>query len=162
MSKKRTYAQDSAENGTSGNTSSQAVDLSTGLVDIEGTNDNEAGVRGEVTDGDRNALDNVFVDGVDVVLELSRDGDNGGRVGNGSLDELQDALVMFLCGRLLDQIDLVLQDDDVLQLHNLNSGQMFTGLGLRAGFVGGNQQQSGVHDSGTVQHGSHKNIVSYW
>ena len=62
--------------------------------------------------------------------------------------------------RLLDQIDLILQNNDILKFHNLNGRQMFRRLGLGASFVSGNEQQSGVHDRGTVQHGGHQNIVS--
>ena len=61
---------------------------------------------------------------------------------------------------LLDQVDLVLQDDDVLELHDLDSGQVLRGLWLRARLVSSDQQQGGVHDRGTVQHRSHENVVS--
>src|SRR5690554_2468879 len=155
-----TCLQHSAEDGTSSNTASQAVDLCTGLVDIKGTNDDQTRVRRKVTDRDGDALDNIFVDGIDVVLELGRDRDNGCRVGNGSLDKLLNGLVVFQCCRLIDQINFVLKNDDVFQFHNLDGGQMFARLRLRARFVGGDQQQSSVHDRSTVQHCGHKNIVS--
>lgn len=67
---------------------------------------------------------------------------------------------MFFCCALFDQIDLVLQDDDILQLHNLDCSQMFRCLWLRAAFVSGHKKQSGIHDCCTVQHGSHQNVVT--
>jgi hypothetical protein len=39
---------------------------------------------------------------------------------------------------LLDQVDLVLQDDDLVEVHDLHSSQMLTGLWLWARLVAGN------------------------
>ena len=45
---------------------------------------------------------------------------------------------MLLLGlRLRDEVDLVLEDEDVLQLHDLDGGQVLGGLGLRARLVAG-------------------------
>ena len=47
-------------------------------------------------------------------------------MGNGlTFDKGQDLLVLFLGLALLDQINLVLQDQDVFQLHDLHSCQVF-------------------------------------
>ena len=54
--------------------------------------------------------------------------------------------------RLLDQIDLVLQDDDVLELHDLHRRQVLRRLGLRARLVASNEKEGGVHDRCAVQH----------
>jgi hypothetical protein len=45
--------------------------------------------------------------------------------------------VLSLCGTSLtdNQINLVLYDNDVLEFHDLDGGQMFRGLGLWAGLV---------------------------
>lgn len=48
----------------------------------------------------------------------------------------------------------------MLQLHDFDSGEMLRSLGLRARLVGGNEEESGVHDGGSVQHGGHENIVT--
>lgn len=96
---------------------------------------------------------------IHVVLELSRDWNDGRGIRHSSLDEVFDLLMLLLRLRLLDQVDLVLQDEQVLQLHDLHRGQVLGGLRLRARLVGGNEQQCCVHDSGTVQHGSHENVV---
>ena len=77
-----------------------------------------------------------------------------------TLDKRNDALVMLQRLLLLDQIDLVLEDDDVLELHDFNCSQMFARLWLRAGFVTSNEEKSCVHDSSTVKHRSHENVVS--
>lgn len=55
------------------NTTLEVVNFSTGLVDIERTDNDQTRGCGEIADGDRNALVNVFIDGVDVVFELGRD-----------------------------------------------------------------------------------------
>jgi hypothetical protein len=77
-------SQNTLEDGTTSDTSLELVNLGSGLVDIEGTDDDEAGVGGEVAHGDRDVFDDVFIDGVDVVLQLGRDGDDGGVFGDGT------------------------------------------------------------------------------
>lgn len=47
----------------------------------------------------------------------------------------------------------------MLELHDLDGGEVLRGLGLGAGFVGGDEEESGVHDGGTVEHGRHENVV---
>ena len=47
-----------------------------------------------------------------------------------TLNKGQDLLVLLLGLALLHQVDLVLQDQDVLQLHDLDGGEMLRGLGL--------------------------------
>ena len=49
----------------------------------------------------------------------------------------ENLLLLLLGLALLDQIDLVLQDEDVLQLHDLDGGQVLGGLRLRARLVSG-------------------------
>jgi len=49
----------------------------------------------------------------------------------------------------------------VLQLHDFNSSQVLTGLGLRAWLVSGDQKERRVHDSGTSKHGSHQDIMAW-
>ena len=48
----------------------------------------------------------------------------------------------------------------MVELHDLDGGQVLRGLGLRAGLVAGNQQQGGVHDGGARQHSAHENVVA--
>ena len=66
---------------------------------------------------------------------------------------------------------LVLENDNVLQLHNLHSRQVLGGLhpqysttlsylGLRAGLITSNKEESSIHDCGTVEHGGHQDIVT--
>ena len=147
------------QDGATSDTTLEVLDLGTGLVDVEGTDDDHVRRGGEVAHGDGNVGDEMLVDGIDVVLELGGDGDDGGAVGDGTADELQDGLVVLQGTILPHQIDLVLQDDDVAELHDLDGGQVFRGLGLRARFISGNQKEGGIHDGGTRQHGTHQNIV---
>jgi hypothetical protein len=67
---------------------------------------------------------------------------------------------MLQCLRLLDQVNLVLEDDDVLELHDLNGGEMFRGLRLGACLVARNKKKRSVHDRRAVQHRSHENVVA--
>lgn len=77
-----------------------------------------------------------------------------------TLDEAQNTFPVLLCGLFADQVDFILKNDNVLQLHDLNSGKMFGGLRLRAWFIASDKQQSGVHYGSTVQHSSHENVVT--
>ena len=44
-------------------------------------------------------------------------------------------LVLVLCLRLLDNVNLVLEDDDVFQLHDLNGREVLRRLRLGTGFI---------------------------
>lgn len=103
---------------------------------------------GEVSNGNGDLGDEVLVDGVNVELELGGDGDDGRAVGDGSTDELEDRLVVSSSAVFPHQIDLVLENDDVVELHDFDGGKMLAGLRLGARFVSSNQEQCGVHDSG--------------
>ena len=98
----------------------------------------------EVTGRDGDGVDKSLVDSVDVVLQLGGDGDNGRAIGDGTTDELEDRLVVLKSVVFTHKIDLILENNDVAELHDLNGGQMLGGLGLRASFVSGNQKESGV------------------
>lgn len=104
-------------------------------------------VDAEISGRDGDGVDNGLVDGIDVELELSRDGDDWGLASNSSSDELEDGLVVLLGSLFPHKIDLVLENDDLVELHDLNSSQMLGGLGLRARFVTGDKEKGGVHDS---------------
>jgi hypothetical protein len=118
------------------------------------------GLGGEVAYGDGDLADELLADGVDVELQLSRDGNDGRAVGDGSANELEDRLVVRRGAVFPHQVDLVLEDDDVVQLHDFDGGKMFTRLRLGAGFVSGDQKQRSVHDGGTRQHSAHENVVT--
>jgi hypothetical protein len=72
----------------------------------------------------------------------------------------RDAFLVFERLRLLDQVDLILEDDEMLELHYLYCRQVLRRLGLWARLVRGDEKKRGVHDRGAVQHGSHENVVS--
>ena len=72
-----TDPQDAREYGPAGDAALELMHLGTGLVDVEGADDDETGIGGEVADGDRDALDDVLEYGVNVVFELSGYGDDG-------------------------------------------------------------------------------------
>ena len=78
-----------------------------------------------------------------------------------TFNEGENALVVLECLLLLDQVDLVLEDDNVLELHDLDGGQVFACLRLRACLIAGNEEEGGIHDRCTVKHRGHQNIVTW-
>lgn len=152
--------QHTGKDGATSNTTLQVLNLGTWLVDIEGSDDNHVGGGREVSWRDGDLADEVLVDGVDVELQLGRDGDDGAAICDGATDETQDGFVVLGGGLFTHQVDLVLQDDDVVQLHDFNGCKMLRGLRLRAGFVACNEEEGGVHDGGAGQHGAHENVVT--
>ena len=62
----------------------QFVYFCTGFVDVEGADDNEPWVGGEIADGDRDSFDDVLVDSVNIILQLGRDRNDGGRFSDSS------------------------------------------------------------------------------
>lgn len=54
-----------------------------------------------------------------------------------TFDKVHNLGVLLFGLRLLHQVNFVLENDDVLQLHNLNGCQVLRGLRLRARFVAG-------------------------
>ena len=153
-------AKDALEDGPAGDAALQIGHVLAGLVDVEGPDDDHAGYRRKVPKRDGNAVDEVFADDVDVVLEDGTDGDDGRGVGDGTGDELSDLLVLGQGGIGLDEIDLVLENNNVLQTHNFHGGQMLRCLRLGTGFVTSNEEEGGVHDGRTVEHGGHENVVT--
>jgi hypothetical protein len=103
-------------------------------------------VNAEVSGRDRDGVDDGLVDGIDVELELGRNGNNWGLASNGSSDELEDGLVVLLSSLFPHKIDLVLKNDDLVELHDLNGSQMLGGLRLGARFVTGDKEKGSVHD----------------
>jgi hypothetical protein len=71
------------------------------------------------------------------------------------------AFLMFQGLRLFDQVDFILEDDEVLEFHDLHGCQVLRCLGLRTRFVGGDEKKRGVHDRSAVQHCGHENVVSW-
>lgn len=152
--------QHTGQDGATGDTALELVNLGTGLVDVEGADDDHVGLCGEVADGDGDLGDELLADGVDVELELGGDGDDGRAVGDGAADELEDGVVVGGGAVLAHEVDLVLQDDDVVELHDLDGGQVLAGLRLGTRLVAGDEQQGGVHDGGARQHGAHEDVVA--
>ena len=74
--------------------------------------------------------------------------------------ESRNFLLMFQSLGLLDEVDLILENDDVFELHDLDSGKMFRCLRLGARLISSNQQQGSVHNGSTVQHSGHQDVVS--
>jgi hypothetical protein len=59
-----------------------------------------------------------------------------------------------------DNVDFVLQDYDLIEVHNLDSGKMFTCLILRTRLISSNKKKSAIHDSSTSKHSCHKHIMT--
>mmetsp|Transcript_21621 Transcript_21621/g.47063 ORF Transcript_21621/g.47063 Transcript_21621/m.47063 type:complete len:439 (+) Transcript_21621:259-1575(+) len=154
------YLEDTSEDGSASNTTLQLIDLFAGSVHVEGSNDDHGGVGSEISGRDGNLSAQVLTDDVQVVLEHSTNGDDRSAVGRCACHELLDFFVLGLCLLLLDQLYLVLENDDVLKAHDFDGCQVLSRLRLRAGLVACDKQKGRVHDGGSVQHGSHENIVT--
>jgi hypothetical protein len=72
-----THLEHSAQDTSSCYTSLQLVHGRTGLVDVERSNHDQPRVGLEIVLGNGNLGADVFVNGVDVVFQLGRDGDDG-------------------------------------------------------------------------------------
>jgi hypothetical protein len=77
-------AEHAREDGPARDAALELVDLRAGLVHVEGADHDQSRVRGEVSHGDRDALHDVLVHGVDVVFELCGDWDDGRRLCHGT------------------------------------------------------------------------------
>lgn len=152
--------QNTSQDTATSNTALEFFNLSTRLVDVERSNDNHVRSGSKVSRWDRDFGDKIFVDGVNVELQLCTDRDDGAAICDSAADEAKDRFVVLRCCFLAHEIDLVLEDDNVVKLHDLDSCEMFRSLWLGAGFVTGNEEESGVHDCGARQHGAHQNIVT--
>ena len=53
-----------------------------------------------------------------------------------------------------------MKDNDLIELHDLDSGQMLGSLRLGYGFIARDKKKSSVHDCGSRQHSAHENIVT--
>lgn len=76
------------------------------------------------------------------------------------LDEFLDCFMLIHRCTFLDKINFVLQNDDMLKTHDFNSSKMLRCLGLRTTFIRCDQKQRSIHDSSSIKHCSHKNVVS--
>lgn len=59
------------------------------------------------------------------------------------------------------QVNFVLQNDNVLELHNVHGNKMLTSLWLGVGLITRNEEESCVHDGRTRQHCRHEGIVTW-
>ena len=108
-----THFEDTLEQTATSNAATEVLHLSARLVDIEGSNHDQLGLRLEVAHRSRNLGGDVLDQRVDVVAQLSRDGDDRGAASDGAVDEAKDGLMVLLCDLFADQVDLVL---DILML----------------------------------------------
>lgn len=77
-------AKNARENGAAGDATLQFVDFCAGFIHIEGPDDDESRIRGEVSHGDWDTFHDVLVDSIYIVFQLCGYRDDGGGVGNGS------------------------------------------------------------------------------
>ena len=84
--------------------------------------------------GQYNFFDHVDQN-IDIDVVMCGDGNDGCAFGNGALYEFRDLPVILPYLFLGNQIYLVLNDDNILNLGDLESHEMFLGLGLGARFI---------------------------
>jgi hypothetical protein len=122
--------EDTSEDGASSDTSLEILDLGTGFVDVETADDDHVWRSCEISDRNRNLVDQVLKNSIDVVFDwsllvtlterqineptLSGDWDDGASVGNRTANEFENALIVLQCVLSLHQVDLVLKNDDVV------------------------------------------------
>jgi hypothetical protein len=101
------------------------------------------GRRHKVSERNGNAAQ-VVHDSLDVVAQLSRNRDNGGSFCDSALDKFLNIVLLLDAGVgvVNDDVDFVLQNYDLVQVHDLNSCQVLTGLRLRTGLVSSDEKQS--------------------
>lgn len=85
-----THSQHTLQQRSTSNTTLQIRDLRTRFVDVETSNDDQFRRSGEISNRNWDLRHDVFYEGVDVVTELSGDGDNGSGIGDGSFDKCED------------------------------------------------------------------------
>lgn len=112
----------SLKDSTTSDATLESLGVLTWLVDVKGTNNNHVRGHSELSRWDWNTA-NIINNNIDVVLENSRDWNNGdGGAGSGGKRLLDFVLLLGDSNLVLDdQIDLVLKDNDVLEAHNINS-----------------------------------------
>lgn len=103
---------------------------------------------GEVARRNWDFADQILVDRINVELELCRNRNDWAAICDSSLDELENRLVVLCSCLFSHQVDLVLKNDNVAELHNFDGCKMLRSLRLWAGFVSGDQEECGVHDGG--------------
>mmetsp|Transcript_22571 Transcript_22571/g.57534 ORF Transcript_22571/g.57534 Transcript_22571/m.57534 type:complete len:315 (+) Transcript_22571:148-1092(+) len=112
--------EDTLQDGATGDATLQIVHFLAGPVHVERANDDHEGVGKEVARRDGDLRAQVLAHDIEVVLKHSTHRDDGRAVGRGSSDKLLDLVILRLGLLFLDQLHLVLEDDDVLQAHDLN------------------------------------------
>jgi hypothetical protein len=76
------------------------------------------------------------------------------------LDEFLDCFMLVHCCTFLDKVNLILQNYEMLEPHDFNSCEMLRRLRLWAAFIRCNQKQGSIHDSCSIKHCSHENVVA--
>mmetsp|Transcript_8881 Transcript_8881/g.25337 ORF Transcript_8881/g.25337 Transcript_8881/m.25337 type:complete len:465 (-) Transcript_8881:10-1404(-) len=155
-----THLEDPLQYTAASDATLEVVHSGSRFVHVKRSNHNHLWGRGEVPHRHRNFVHDVLAHRVYVVPQLGRDWDYGASIGDRSLDEPLDGVVLVDTGRLGDQVNLVLKNDDMLQPHDLHGCEMLRGLRLGARLVRRDKEQGSVHNRRTVKHGSHENIVA--
>ena len=132
------------------------------MVDIERTNDDHVRWDCELASWDWDTAQVVDND-VDVVLQLCRDGDDWSCSTSSRRETLLDILLLLDDLNLVFHynIDLVLQHDDVLETHDIDSNQMLSRLWLWVRLISCDEKECSVHDCCTGEHSSHESIVTW-
>lgn len=156
-------SQTALQDGTACNTTSQGLSVLSWLVDIEGPNHDHVGGNDELTSRNGNSAQ-VVDNHVNVILQLRGDRNDGCRLAASRGETLLNFFVLLLAlGSVLvlhHNVDLVLEHNNVFQLHDVHGDQVFTGLRLGVRLVTGYEQQGRVHNRGSGKHGRHEGIVT--
>lgn len=150
------------ENGSSCNSSLECFDLLSWFVDVEGPDDDHLGRGNEVSDWNWDSAQ-VINHSVDVVTQLSRDWNDRGALGDGAVNEALDVLLLLdaSLGVLNDNVDFVLKNYYLVQVHDLNGSQVLACLRLWARLVACYQKQGRIHHCSSCKHSCHEDIVTW-
>ena len=77
---------------------------------------------------------------------------------NTDLNKFLDCFMLVYCCTLLDNINLILQNYEVFETRK--SRKMLGCLGLWAALICCYQKQGSIHDSCSIKHCSHENVVA--
>ena len=124
------------QDGSSSDTALQVLGLLTRLVDIEGPNDDHLWWGHKVSHWQWDPAE-VVDNGLDVVAHLRRDWEDWSSLSHGTVDELLDVLLLLDAAvDILDNdVDFVLNNDNLVEVHDLYGSEMLTCLGLRTWLI---------------------------
>lgn len=152
----------SLQDGSTSNTSLEVLGLLSWLVYVERSDNDHLRWGDKVSHRNWNSAQIVY-NYIDVEAKLGGDGEDWSSLSNSTVDELLDIRLLFDASVCIfdDNINFILQNNDLVEVHDLDGSKMLTSLRLGAWLVTSDEEEGGVHDSRSCQHCSHEDIVTW-